>query len=94
LNFETLENYHLDEQRRLYVHAGFTNVNGVDYEYFPGLFYWDRTLWETALALDKTMATDNIFYPKRFTLYKEIYIGHTLTRIGREYPVQKRMFGM
>jgi hypothetical protein len=29
LNFETLENYHLDEQRRLYVHAGFTNVNGV-----------------------------------------------------------------
>jgi serine/threonine protein phosphatase 1 len=62
---KSLENYHLDEQRRLYVHAGFTNVNGVDYEYFPGLFYWDRTLWETALALDKTMATDNIFYPKR-----------------------------
>jgi hypothetical protein len=41
---KSLENYHLDEQRRLYVHAGFTNVNGVDYEYFPGLFYWDRTL--------------------------------------------------
>jgi serine/threonine protein phosphatase 1 len=72
LNFEILENYHLDEQRRLYVHAGFTNVNGVNYEYFPGLFYWDRTLWETALALDKTMATDNIFSTKRF-LY-EIYI--------------------
>jgi serine/threonine protein phosphatase 1 len=75
----------------LYVHAGFTNVNGVDYEYFPGLFYWDRTLWETALALDKTMATDNIFYPKRFTLYKEIYIGHTpVTRIGREYARSKK----
>lgn len=86
----SLENYHLDEQRRLYVHAGFTNVNGVDYEYFPGLFYWDRTLWETALALDKTMATDHIFYPKRFTLYKEIYIGHTpVTRIGENTPVQK-----
>jgi serine/threonine protein phosphatase 1 len=38
LNFETLENYHLDEQRRLYVHAGFTNVNGVDYEYFLDYF--------------------------------------------------------
>jgi serine/threonine protein phosphatase 1 len=54
LNFETLENYHLDEQRRLYVHAGFTNVNGVDFEYFPGLLL-GQNLWETALALDKTM---------------------------------------
>jgi serine/threonine protein phosphatase 1 len=43
-----------------------------------------QNLVETALALDKTMATDNIFYPKRFTLYKEIYIGHTpVTRIER-----------
>jgi serine/threonine protein phosphatase 1 len=58
-------------------------VNGVDYEYFLDYFI-DRTLRETALALDKTMATDNIFYPKRFTLYKEIYIGHTpVTRIER-----------
>jgi hypothetical protein len=53
----------------------------------------DRTLWETALALDKTMATDNIFYPKRFTLYKEIYMV-TPHPNRREYPVQKRMFGM
>ena len=87
---KSLENYHLDEERRLYVHAGFTNMNGVDYEYFPGLFYWDRTLWETALALDKTMKTDDMFYPKRLTLYKEIYIGHTpVTRIGETTPVQK-----
>jgi hypothetical protein len=46
----------------------------------------------TALALDKTMATDNIFYPKRFTLYKEIYIGHNL--LNGNNTVQKRMFGM
>jgi serine/threonine protein phosphatase 1 len=81
-------------KRRLYVHAGFTNVNGVDYEYFPGLFYWDRTLWETALALDKTMATDNIFYPN-VLLYIKKFTGHTpVTRIGENTPVQKRMFGM
>lgn len=87
---KSLDNYHLDEQRRLYVHAGFTNMNGVDFEYFPGLFYWDRTLWETALALDKTMKTDDIFYPKRLTLYNEIYIGHTpVTRIGETTPIQK-----
>nr|WP_315161518.1 metallophosphoesterase family protein [uncultured Flavobacterium sp.] len=87
---KSLENFYLDEQRRLFVHAGFTNMNGVDFEYFPGLFYWDRTLWETALALDKTLKTDDIFYPKRLTLYNEIYIGHTpVTRIGETTPIKK-----
>lgn len=84
-----LENYHLDDQNRLFVHAGFTNMNGVTSEHFPRMFYWERTLWETALALDKTMLTDDSFYPKRFTLYKEIYIGHTpVSRIGKTTPVQ------
>lgn len=35
---KSLEDFHLDEQHRLFVHAGFTNMNGVHYEYFPGLF--------------------------------------------------------
>lgn len=87
---ESLENYYLDEQNRLFIHAGFTNMNGVDFEYFPKLFYWDRTLWETALALDKNMKTDDLLYPKRLTLYKEIYIGHTpVSRIGKTIPVNK-----
>ncbi|RKS94928.1 serine/threonine protein phosphatase 1 [Flavobacterium limicola] len=87
---KSLDNFYLDEQRRLFVHAGFTNMNGVDFEYFPGLFYWDRTLWETALALDTTMKSNHPFYPKRFTLYNEIYIGHTpVTRISETTPVQK-----
>ena len=87
---KSLDNFYLDEHRRLFVHAGFTNMNGVDFEYFPGLFYWDRTLWETALALDTKMKAEHPFYPKRFTLYKEIYIGHTpVTRIGETTPVQK-----
>ena len=86
---QTLENYYLDEDNRLFIHAGFTNVNGVDYEYFPKLFYWDRTLWETALAMDKTLQLDDLFYPKRLTLYKEIYIGHTpVSRINKTTPVQ------
>jgi serine/threonine protein phosphatase 1 len=86
---ESLENYYLDEQNRLFIHAGFTNVNGVDFEYFPKLFYWDRTLWEMALAMDKTLKTDALSYPKRLTLYKEIYIGHTpVSRINKTIPVQ------
>jgi serine/threonine protein phosphatase 1 len=86
---QSLENYYLDEDNRLFIHAGFTNVNGVDYEYFPKLFYWDRSLWETALAMDKTLHLDDLFYPKRLTLYKEIYIGHTpVSRIDKATPVQ------
>ena len=53
------------------------------------MFYWERTRWETALALDKSMSTEDLLYPKRFTLYKEIFIGHTpVTRIDRTTPVQ------
>jgi len=87
---KSLQDYFLDEQNRLFVHAGFTNMNGVNYEYFPKLFYWDRTLWETALALNENIDKDSPFYPKRFTLYNEIYIGHTpVTRIEQTVPIQK-----
>ena len=87
---KTLQNYYLDDRNRLFIHAGFTNLNGIDFEYFPKSFYWDRTLWETALALDKNMKTSDLSYPKRLLLYDEIYIGHTpVTRINRTIPVQK-----
>jgi serine/threonine protein phosphatase 1 len=87
---ESLLDYYLDDQNRLFIHAGFTNMNGVNFEYFPKMFYWDRTLWETALALDPAIKPNDPFYPKRFTLYKEIFIGHTpVSRIGATTPVQK-----
>lgn len=87
---KSLENYYLDDQNRLFIHAGFTNMNGINYEYFPKLFYWDRTLWETALALNETIDKDSAYYPRRFLLYKEIYIGHTpVTKIGETIPIQK-----
>jgi serine/threonine protein phosphatase 1 len=87
---KSLKNYYLDSENRLFIHAGFTNMNGVTFEYFPKLFYWDRTLWETALALDQNLEKTNTLYPKRLALYKEIYIGHTpVTRIGKTIPVQK-----
>jgi serine/threonine protein phosphatase 1 len=86
---ENLQDYYIDQQNRLFIHAGFTSMNGVRFEHFPRLFFWERTLWETALALDKSMAVDDPAYPKRLTLYKEIYIGHTpVTRIDKTVPVQ------
>jgi serine/threonine protein phosphatase 1 len=86
---KSLENYYLDNQNRLFIHAGFTNMHGVSSEFFPELFYWDRTLWETAVAVDKKMEKGDLLYPKRLTLYKEIFIGHTsVTRIDQTVPVQ------
>ena len=87
---QSLQNYHLDSQNRLFVHAGFTNVKGVEHEYFKPLFYWDRTLWETALAMDNQLSKDALTYPNRLKIYKEIYIGHTpVTKIDETIPINK-----
>lgn len=86
----SLKDYYLDGKNRLFIHAGFTNMNGIDHEYFPKLFYWDRSLWETALALDESLPIDSLYYPRRLILYNEIYIGHTpVTKINKTVPVNK-----
>lgn len=88
--YQTLEDYHLDEENRLFLHAGFTNMHGVEQEYFSKMFYWDRTLWEMVLSLDPKLSPEDQNYPKRLQHYQEIYIGHTpVTRIGATIPVQR-----
>ncbi|MBC9794361.1 metallophosphoesterase family protein [Sinomicrobium weinanense] len=83
-----LRNYYLDDDNRLFLHAGFTSLHGVEHEYFPEMLYWDRTLWETALSLDTSISEDEYRYPARLTHYREIFIGHTpVTRIGKLTPV-------
>ena len=87
---QSLQDYYLDNENRLFIHAGFTNMKGVEHEYFKPLFYWDRTLWETALALDPRLSKEAISYPNRLNIYKEIYIGHTpVTKINETIPVNK-----
>lgn len=77
--FDNLKLYHLDESNRLFIHAGFTSMHGVDKEVFKASFYYDRTLWEMALTIDKSIDENSIIYPNRLKHYKEIYIGHTPT---------------
>ncbi len=85
--YRDLLDYYLDDQNRLFLHAGYTNLKGVGYEYFSKNFYWDRTLWELALALDPELKPSDDAYPDRLTHYSEIYIGHTpVTRIGLTTP--------
>jgi serine/threonine protein phosphatase 1 len=87
---ESLLDYYLDSNNRLFLHAGFTNLKGVNYEYFKKIFYWDRTLWETAVGLNPEISIDDLRYPPRLNLYPEIYIGHTpTTRLGSPIPLQK-----
>lgn len=85
--YEKLKNYHLDVENRLFLHAGFTNLKGIEFEYFSKNFYWDRTLWELVLSMNPKLTANDEFYPKRLTHYSEIYIGHTpVTRIGKTTP--------
>lgn len=85
---EHLKNYYHDDQNRIFIHAGFTNMHGVTLEYYPRLLFWDRSLWEMAVGLDKSIEVSDVRYPKRLSLYKEIYIGHTpVTKIGETMPV-------
>lgn len=85
--YDELFNYYIDNDHRLFVHAGFTNQKGPEHEYTPTPFYWDRTLWEMALSLDPKLKSGDKNYPKRLELFDEIFIGHTpVTRIGESKP--------
>lgn len=89
LFLEKLKNYYHDDHNRMFVHAGFTNMHGVTLEYYPRLLFWDRSLWETAVSMDKRIEETDMRYPKRLSLYNEIYIGHTpVTRLELTVPTK------
>lgn len=84
---KALENYFVDSDNRLFLHAGFSKLSGPKNEYYPYVFYWDRTLWETAVATDPNLKKTDPRYPERFTHFKEIFIGHTpVTDLGTSKP--------
>ncbi len=87
--YANLKNHYLDADQKLFLHAGYTNLKGIEYEYFEKLFYWDRTLWELAKSLDPKLTPIDKNYPKRLTHYKEIFIGHTpLSKVGEAVPLK------
>ncbi|MCT4629864.1 metallophosphoesterase family protein [Winogradskyella sp.] len=87
--FETMPLYHIDDEKRLFIHAGFTSMHGVEREVHKETFYYDRTLWEMALTMDKRIEKNSDLYPNRLKHYQEIYIGHTPTiRYHKSNPMQ------
>jgi serine/threonine protein phosphatase 1 len=73
----------------------FTRIYQHEWRYlwiFPKLFYWDRTLGNCTVFRPKNKPND-LLYPKRLTLYDEIYRPYPVTRIGETEPVQKLVSG-
>lgn len=80
LNFlEQMQMYYIDDQNRLFIHAGFTSMYGPRKEVYIPNYNWDRTLWELAICMDSRIERNATIYPKRLKLFKEIFIGHTPT---------------
>ncbi len=77
--FQRMLNYYIDEDNRLFIHAGFSSLHGPYKEHYSSNYSWDRTLWEMALCMDKRIKKDSGLYPKRLKLFNEIFIGHTPT---------------
>ncbi|MBS7256219.1 metallophosphoesterase family protein [Flavobacterium branchiicola] len=88
--FNKMKDYFVDENKNLFIHAGFSSMHGPEKEHYQTNFSWDRTLWEMALTMDKRIKKDSLLYPKRLLLYNEIYIGHTPTL---HYDVETPMQG-
>ena len=86
---EKMPYYFIDSENRLFIHAGFTSMHGPEKEFYQTNFSWDRTLWETALSIDKKIDKNNIIFPKRLKLFSEIFIGHTpTTKFNQDTPMQ------
>ncbi|OCA71206.1 metallophosphoesterase [Chryseobacterium arthrosphaerae] len=88
--FQRMKNYYVDKDNRLFIHAGYSSMHGPEKEVYSSNYHWDRTLWETAVAMDRKLKTSSELYPKRLLLYNEIFIGHTPTLyLGIRTPVNK-----
>lgn len=86
--FQNMKNYYIDEQNKLFIHAGYSSMHGPEKEVYASNYRWDRTLWEMALVADKHLDKDSKLYPNRLKLFNEIFIGHTPTT---NYDVEEPM---
>lgn len=75
--------YYLDDDNRIFLHAGFNPKLALDKQRFldvgqtnkseNAMFYWDRSFWEK--VIESGESDDAIVWGQ----YKEIFIGHTPT---------------
>lgn len=96
--FKHLHDYYIDENNRLFLHAGFESKGGVtDVKYTSGC-YFNQSLWKSSLANTKEFEISKRGIPERFRsyLYKEVFITHVPTidsEYGRYTPETKLYSG-
>jgi serine/threonine protein phosphatase 1 len=78
-----LQPYYIDDENRLFVHGGYTSINGVE-ETSNHDLWWDRYLLEIAITHETKNGSNKgeyeRTYPKILKKYKEIFVGHTTTQ--------------
>ncbi|MEP0987501.1 metallophosphoesterase [Ekhidna sp.] len=66
--------YHTDAKNRIFVHGGFTQSKGPNYDLIKTQCLWDRSLWNDAMIGERLKGKPHIL-----SGYDEIFIGHTPT---------------
>lgn len=87
--FDRQRLYYVDEDNRLFVHAGFKPHIPFSRQ-DPSDFYWDRTLWQDALGGHSQFSnTPSADRPISDRLFNEIFIGHTpTTNLDADIPLR------
>lgn len=67
--FDKCHAYYIDEHKNVFVHGGFTDINGLGNERLD-TYMWDRSLWDKAKSAKKIQL--NIVKN-----YNKVFIGHT-----------------
>lgn len=81
--------YHIDDKKRFYVHAGFNRHYFIaDQSNTNLLFHWDRDFLMSAMSY-KNMSKEILEYPFRIKDgFKEVYVGHTPTQyFNKDFPI-------
>lgn len=68
--------YYIDEENRLFIHAGFTSREGILTEPEQQFMYKDRFFWRQTVLAHEHPETQQ-YWLEVLSNYKEIYIGHT-----------------
>lgn len=76
--------YHVTEDNIGFVHGGFMSRSGLGGD-IDTVYYWDRSLWESALAIHRYNITEDeeeefgYYVPPRYKVHDKVFVGHTQT---------------
>jgi serine/threonine protein phosphatase 1 len=87
--FQKMKNYHVDDQNRLFIHAGYSSMHGPGKEVYSSNYRWDRTFGKQPLPWIKNWRKTQHYILKGcfyITKYSSVILH---TDIGIPTPVHK-----